>query len=104
MIRDEIKSVFPSFYKAVRDNSDPDRIVVSAVCKLEKPHTFKSIGGDKFTTKVIVLQDETDIYLGRRNLWDDLMSSDEFGVMDVEWLLQAIKTMTCGKIKHEYSF
>ena len=104
MIRDEIKSVFPSFYKAVRDNSDPDRIVVSAVCKLEKPHTFKSIADDKFTTKVIVLQDDTDIYLGRRNLWNDLMSSDEFRVMDVEWLLQAIKTMTCGKIKHEYSF
>lgn len=104
MIRDEIKSVFPSFYKAVRDNSDPERIIVSAVCKLEKPHTFKSIAGEKFTTKVIVLQDETDIYLGKKNLWDDLMSSDEFRVSDVEWLLKAIKTMTYGKIKHEYSF
>lgn len=103
-IRNAVNSVFPEFSQAIKDNYDPERICISATCKFEKPHRFSLLNTSKhFTTKIFHLE-EDEIYLGIYRLWEDLMSSNELRISDLEWIINAIPSIATGKIKSDYSF
>ena len=96
-----IRSKIPDFNDAASENEDSENLIISVACKLDKPHRFKLLGNKSFSTKMVYLQDE-EIFLGKYNLWEDLLSGNSLKLKDIQWLLNALPTLKCGKIKREY--
>lgn len=96
-----IRSGIPDFNEAM-ENDCSEQVIISAICKFEKPHAFKFLRDNiRFSTKMVYLQDD-EIFLGKYNLWEDLISCNNLRIKDILWLLNAISTLKCEKIKRTY--